>query len=227
MNGAVKGPPTDISPSDMWIALSAIPRPYRVVPMPRNIPGTDTPVGDVAIWPLTQEEHNASNANAELEAKRLFKDTPKTEERGIGYQNMFANEVAVQQLWRACRDANDVTKPAFPSPSMLRHALTSDEVGVLYNHFLTTQVEVGPIVSHMSDDEFEAWVKRIAEGGSAFPFDLLSWDLRTTLVTSMASQLVSYWTATSSAGSQQGEPLSTDSNESSESESASDVVSEG
>lgn len=205
-----KGPPADMEASALWLALTSVPRPHRVVPMPRKIPGTDMPVGNVAIWPLTQEEHHSANANADQEAKRLFKDTPKTDERGIGYQNMFANELAVQQLWRACRDPEDISKPAFPSPSMLRHALTTDEIGILYNHFLTTQVEVGPIVAHLSDDEFEAWVRRIAEGGSAFPFDLLSWDLRTTLVVFMASRLVDFWTATSSAGSQQGETPESD-----------------
>ena len=69
--------------------------------------------------------------------------------------------------------------------------------------------------------EYEAWVRRLAEGGKAFPFDSLSWDLRTTLVRSMASQLVDYWTAISSAGSPPGadtsKSASTSSSESSES----------
>jgi hypothetical protein len=192
--------PEEQDASELWLALTALPRPHRVVSLPRNIPGTDTPIGDVAIWPLTQEEHHQSNAAADDHVKKLLKDPQKKDEANIGYQNLFANELAVQQLWRACRDTNNLERPAFPSPGMLRMKLTSDEVGVLYNHFLTTQVEVGPIVAHMSDDEYEAWVRRIAEGGSAFPFDLLSWEQRISLVTTMASQLVDFWTATSSVG---------------------------
>lgn len=169
--------------------------------MPRNMPGTDIPVGELAMWPLSQEEHHAANAAAEAHVKTLIKDAAKKDEANFGYVSLFQNEIAVQQLWRACRDPKNLDRPAFPSPKMLRHKVTSDEVGVLYNHFLTTQSELGPIVSRLDEAEYEAWVRKLAEGGKAFPFDSLSWDLRTTLVRTMASQLVGFWTATSSVGS--------------------------
>jgi hypothetical protein len=212
------GPPEDVNASDLWLALTALPRPHRIVPMPRNLPGTDIPVGELAMWPLTQEEHHESNAMAEDFVKKLLKETAKKDEANFGYANLFQNEIAVQQLWRACRDPKNLDRPAFPSPKALRHRVTSDEVGVLYNHFLTTQVELGPIVTRLDDAEYEGWVRKLAEGGKAFPFDLLSWDLRTTLVRTMASQLVASWTATSSAGSppesdttSSGEPPQSDS----------------
>ena len=53
----------------------------------------------------------------------------------------------------------------------------------------------------MSTEEREAWILRLQEGGSAFPFDSLSWEQQRTLVTSMASQLVSCWMAMCSLGS--------------------------
>lgn len=195
------GPPEDIDASDLWLALTTLPRPHRIVPMPRNIPGTDQPVGELAMWPLSQEEHHESNAFAEATVKGLLKESAKKDEANLGYQNLFANELAVQQLWRACRNPKNLERPAFPSPKAMRMRVTSDEIGVLYNHFLTTQVELGPIVTRLEEDEYEAWVRRLAEGGQAFPFDSLSWDLRTILVRTMASQLVAYWTVTSSAGS--------------------------
>lgn len=214
-------PPEDVDASDLWLALQTLPRPHRIVPMPRNLPGTDIPVGEIAMWPLSQEEHHESNAFAEAYVKTLMKDAAKKDEANFGYTSLFQNEIAVQHLWRACRDPKNLDRPAFPSPKALRLKVTSDEVGVLYNHFLTTQVELGPIVSTLDEDEYEAWVRRLAEGGKAFPFDSLSWDLRTTLVRSMASQLVDFWTATSSAGSPPDDATSksedTSSSESSES----------
>lgn len=223
------GPPEDIDASDLWLALQALPRPVRNVPIPRKLPGTDVAVGEVAIWPLSQDEHHQANAAADRFTKELLKDPQKKDEANIGYTNLFANELAVQQLWRACRDPNKLERHAFPSPKALRLTLTNDEVGVLYNHFLTAQSELGPIIATMDEEEYEAWVRRLAEGGKAFPFDLLSWDLRIHLVRTMARQIVDSWTATSSAGAQPGESTSTSSNDdasqpstSSDSETSSD-----
>lgn len=72
---------------------------------------------------------------------------------------------------------------------------------VLFNNYCTVQSEIGPIVAHMSKEEREAWILRLEEGGSAFPFDSLSWEQQRILATSMASQLVSCWMAMCSLGS--------------------------
>jgi hypothetical protein len=208
----------DEEASDLWLALKVIPRPHRKVPFPRNLPGTKEPVGEVPIWPLTHGELLEANAAADARVKTLFKDGKK-DELNLGYNNSFANELAVQQLWRACRNPSDLQRPAFPSPKAMSLHMTSDEIGVLYNHFLTVQSEVGPITAYMSDEEYESWVRRIAEGGNADPFDSLSWDLQRTLVVALASQLYSFWTATSSAGSP---PDNSGSNPSSESKNDSE-----
>ncbi len=196
------GPPDNLEASELWLALTQLPRPHKLVDIPRCFPGTDTPVGQVAIWPLSQEEQMAVNAEADRFTKKLLQDPQKRDEANLGYQHTFANEVAVQILSRVCRDANDLTKPAFPSPKQMRQHLTADEVGVMFQQYLTVQLELGPIVAEMSDKEMEGWVKRIASGGSAFPFDSLSWEMQQKLVLFMASRLASYWTDTSSVGSQ-------------------------
>lgn len=221
-----KEEPKEESGSEIWHLLTAIPRPSRKVALPRNLPGTNEPVGEVPIWPLTHGELIESNAAAEQRMRTLFKDENKKDELNLGYQHSFANELAVQHLWRACRDPNDLSKPAFPSPKAMSVQFTGDEIGVLYNHYLTVQSEIGPITSAMSDDEYEAWVRRIAEAGSADPFDSLSWDLQRTLVLGMAQQLASYWTAISSVGSQPDDDSSPPSNESESSseQSNSDVA---
>lgn len=210
--------------SDLWHLLLSVPRPKRNVPLPRNLPGTDVSIGDVAIWPLTHGELIESNAAAEQRIKSLFKDEQKKDELNLGYNHSFANELAVQHLWRACRDPNNTEKPAFPSPKAMSLKLTGDEIGVLYNSFLVVQSELGPITATMSDEEYEAWVRRIAESGSADPFVSLSLDLQMTLVRSMACQLFDYWTATSSPGSVQDEVTSTPSSESETSNQSDDVT---
>lgn len=188
-------------PSALWTALMALPRPTREIPLPRVNPETGEPVGNVVVWPLTQEEQMVANAAADKFTKDLLKDPQKKDEANLGYQHSYTNEVAVQILYRACRDPKDVNRSAFPSPKLMRQNLTTDEIGVLFSQFCTVQAELGPIRARLSKEESEALILRIAQGGSAFPFDGCSWELQRNLVLFMASQLVSFWMATSSVGS--------------------------
>ncbi len=199
-------PPDNISPSELWLALTQLPRPHKMVDIPRCFPGTNTPVGQVAMQPLTQEEQMAVNAEADRFTKKLMQDPQKRDEANLGYQHTFANEVAVQILARVCRDVNDVKKPAFPSPKLMRETFTADEVGVMFSQYLTVQLELGPIVAEMSEEEMEAWIRKLALGGSAFPFSSLSWEMQQRLVLFSAQRLVGFWTDTSFAGSQPEEP---------------------
>ncbi len=193
--------PDHVDASDLWLALTALPRPHKVVPFPRNLPGTNEPVGELAIWPLSQEEQMAANAEADRWTKKLLRDPQLKDQANLGYHHTYTNEVAVQVLYRACRDPKDIDRPAFPSPAEMRKKLSTDEIGVLFNHYCTVQSEIGPIVAHMTSEEREAWILRLQEGGSAFPFDSLSWEQQRTLVVFMASRLVSCWMAMCSHGS--------------------------
>lgn len=196
------GPPDDIPASKLWLKLQEMPRPSRVVDFPRIGPD-GSPVGSLAMWVLTQEEQMICSAAAEEFTRRVLKDGRKEE---LGYDAVYSNAACVEILYRACRDPEDIKRPAFPTPKAIRETLTADECGRLFEHYLTVQLEVGPIVAHMSPEEMNAWVARIAEGGSAFPFDLLSSDVQKTLVLFMARRLASSPMATSSAGSPPGEP---------------------
>ena len=192
----------EVTPSALWLALTSVPRPTHTVPLPR-VDADGKPVGDVVMWPLTQEEQMACNAEADRFAKALLKDPQKKDEANLGYQHTFSNEMAVQVLFRACRDpqgAPDFKRHAFPTPGHMREAFTTDEIGVLFNLYITVQSEVGPIIAHMSDEEYDAMVLRIQEGGSAFPFASLSWEAQTALVRFLVSRLVSCWTDMYSLG---------------------------
>jgi hypothetical protein len=192
----------EMDPSELWLALTAIPRPHREVPFPRNIPGTDQTIGMIAMWPLSQEEQHASNAAADKFVRELFKDPQRKEDANLGYHNAFTNELAIQVLHRACRDVTDIKRPAFPSTKKMRANFSTDELGVLFSTYCTVQSELGPIRAYMSKQEEEALIIRLAEGGSAFPLASISSGARESLVLSMASRLVNSWTLTSSLGGQ-------------------------
>ncbi len=200
MNPLQPSKPEEISPSDLWLALTQVPRPSRTVPFPRNLPGSNTPVGELLITPLTQAEQMVCNAAADKFTKDLLKDPQRKDDANLGYQHTYANETAVQVLYRACKSPEDPSKAAFPSPKQMRELLTTDEIGVLFNQYCTVQAELGPIASTLSKEEEEALIVRLEEGGSAFPFDKLSWELQRTLVLSLASRVVKCWTAISTAG---------------------------
>lgn len=199
-------PAEEMSPTETWLAFTAIPRPYRIIPLPRCLPGTDTPAGEVAIWPLRQEEQMAANAEADRFTKVLMKDPQRREEANLGYMHTYTNEVAIQVLYRACRDPKDMEaknpRAAFPSPGLMRKEMSTDEIGVLFQNYCTVQYELGPIRAQLTPEEEETLIFRLQEGGSAFPFDTLSWEEQRTLLLSMASRLVSCWIAMSSAGLQ-------------------------
>ncbi len=192
-----------IPPSAVWVALTAVPRPTRTIPIPRLDPETGESVGEIVMWPLKQEELMAANAEADRWAKQILRDPQKREEANLGYQSIFSNEVSIQILFRACRDATgapDFKRPAFPSPAHIRAEFTTDETGVLFNNYCTVQSELGPIIAYLEDGEYEALVLRLVEGGSAFPFDSLSWEAQRALVRFLVSRLTSCWTAMFSAG---------------------------
>lgn len=198
---ATKSEEKPLEPTALWLALTAIPRPSQKVPLPRKIPGTDEPCGFILLWPLTQEEQMAANAEADRYTKQLLKDPQRKDEANLGYHHTYTNEVAVQVLFRAARDPENIERPAFPSPGLIRQKLTTDEIGVLFSNYCTVQAELGPIRAQMTKEEADALILRLAEGGSAFPLDSYSWDSQRHLAVSMASRLVACWTAMCSLGS--------------------------
>lgn len=204
----MSGPPKDLPASQLWLKLASAERPFKLVDFPRVTPDGQ-PLGQIAIRILTQEEQMVCSAAAEELARKHVKDGRKDE---LGYERLFTDAVCVEVLFRACRDAENPRNPAFPTPKSLREALTTDECGALFSHYLTVQLELGPTVIHMTEGEIEAWISRLVEGGSSFPFDLLSSDLQKILLLHMAYQLRTSPTDRSSAGSQldESEPRPSD-----------------
>jgi hypothetical protein len=182
----LSGPAKEIEPTQLWLKLSSTERPYKMVDFPRY-DDEAKPLGQTAIRILTQEEQMICNAAAEDFCRKHLKDAKRED---LGYEMMFKDAVIVEVLYRACRDADDPNgRSTFPSIKHLRETLTTDECSTLFTHYLTIQAELGPIAVSMSDEELESWITRLAEGGSAFPFDTLSWDLQRLVLLHMAFQL--------------------------------------
>jgi hypothetical protein len=182
-----------------WDELIAIPRPSRVIDFPRKGPDGE-PLTNLAMWVLTQQEMIEAAASAERFTRKAIKDMPAANDAKTGYDNVYNSAATAEVLFRASRKADDLQSSFFPAVESVRQ-LTGDEVGVLMNHYLTVQAELGPIVAHMTSEEMEAMIDQIAKSGSRFPLDLLSADTLKTLVLFSALRVASFSTATSSPGS--------------------------
>lgn len=193
----MSGPPTDIPPSALWAKLASAERPSKVVDFPRKDKNGDS-FGQIAMRPLTQMEQMSCSKAAEDTAKKHLKETKRED---LGYERLYSDAYILETLYRAARNPENVAYPAFPTPKSLSEALTTDECAMLYEHYLTVKLELGPLITEMSEDELEAWIDRLVEGGSAFPFDLISLELQKILVLYMAYQLRSSPTGSSSPGS--------------------------
>lgn len=191
-----------LTPEELWAQITALPRPSRNVDLPFLMPGTKEAVGEVAIVPLTQEEELRCNAGAEKWAQKLLGEDTKLQREAFGYESVYTGELAVQVVYYCCRMPGELTRHAFHAPSVIRNHFTADQVSVMFRHYVTVKAELGPIITQMSERDMRDIIARLDKGGSSYPFDLLSPDAQSHLLTFMASQLTSFWTGTSSPGSQ-------------------------
>lgn len=196
------GPPADIAASDLWLMLSSIQKPHRVVDFPMNLPGSEEPVGQVALVPLSMEETMVCKSSAAEQAKKMTERVPsKPGEESAAYFNVFTDEAAVQILWKAMRVPGDIKKPAFPTPTHVRKHLTSDAISVLMGMYNRVVIECGPIVAYMSKEEMNAWVDRLGEGAGQFPLERLTLEAQRDLLMHSMSELRKFRMANGSAGS--------------------------
>lgn len=191
----MSGPPTNISAEDLWAKLQELPRPSKVVDFPRLGPD-GKPIGRIAIWVLTQLEQLAADKEAEDFAKKQLKEGKRDD---LGYDRIFTDALMASVLVRACRDPENLNRPIFPGMIAMADKLTTDEAALLFEHYLTVQMELSPVQRRLSDGELDAWIDRLVEGGSAFPFSLMSSELQKLLLLHMAFQLRPSQKGTSSA----------------------------
>jgi hypothetical protein len=127
---------------------------------------------------------------------------PNKDDASQGYKDLYESRASVEILFRACRRPGEITKVFFPTPSAIAEQLTVDEIGVMFNQYLIVCSEIGPIVSKMSQGEYDAWIDRLVEGGAANTMAFFSVAARIDLVMYLASRLSALRTDKPSAGSQ-------------------------
>ncbi len=202
--------------NSLWERVTALPRPFRIVPLP-IFDGNGNSVGDVHMQVLTHQELMAARAAGERHVRDTYLkfktadgksegSVPKKDEAS-SYEDLEANANTIEILYRSCRRVEDPSDthsgpkwPAFPSPAEMRKRLTNDQVGVLMRAYLQVQVETGPIVASMSKEEVDAWIERVAKDGSTVPLASLSWGAASELILRMAYRLHRSSIATSSPG---------------------------
>lgn len=187
-------PPKDITPADLWTQITAEPRAHRIVDFPRKKDdGSGESIGQLAMVVLTQEEQMKVNADAAISLRKYLKDNggqmPGQNEQDFGFKNLHEMQTCIEVLIRACRNAEDITQRFFPSKEAMKKHLSPAEVAILMRNYLRVQTELGPIISHMSTEEMDAWIDLLVTGGSEFPLDSLSLDGATGLLMHMASRL--------------------------------------
>lgn len=182
-------PSSHIKPETLFAELMKLPRAHRVVDFP--IIRDDKPVCQVAIWVLTQAESMAAISAAEAFTRKTLKlsgDIPERDQAQQGYQDIYRNAASVEVLLRAVRSESNLNIPFFKNRDELM-MLTNDQIGVLMQHYLVVQEELGPIASKMDEADIQSWIKRLGGGGDVYPFFALSLGAQAELVRHMAYRL--------------------------------------
>jgi hypothetical protein len=195
--------PEAIAPSELWTKLAQSKRPTKEVDFPRIDPATGESIGKLLMRPLNQGELLAAQAGAMRFAKELLKNEPELLPQ-IEQSAVFQNACACEILFRACRRIENADMPVFPTAASVRdpiNGLSHDECGVLMRDYEFVQLELGPIASYLSEEQQEALIKRLQEGGSAVPLASLSLGQWTDLTMHMASRCATSQTVNFTPGS--------------------------
>lgn len=165
-------PPEDVSPSELWMALTSAPRPSKVVPFP------GLPQHKIRVQVLRLDEHEACR----LQALHRLKE--KKFNPGEVPDEVYSDSVAVEVLARALVNVDPVERPdntviywpLAPSADALRRAFTADQLVSLFNLYLAVQHEFGPTErSVATKEELDAWIKRLSEAEDIVPLGSCTW----------------------------------------------------
>src|SRR5690606_13729281 len=122
-------PPKDIQPADLWAQITAMPRAHRIVDFPRKNPD-GTPMGQIAIVVLTQEEEMKCNAETGKFIRKFLKDNggqiPNVNEQDYSFKNLHEMQASIEILFRCCKSAEDISKNFFPTKEAISKYLPKD-----------------------------------------------------------------------------------------------------
>lgn len=198
-------PPSDIPPSELWLKLSETPRPSEVVDFPRK-DRNGKAIGKVRIQVLPSEEHDGARIRAQNRLKERarqlgFGNLSNDDLNAPGVREVLGDMTAREVLAIACvteesysgDDATPFYPRMFPDPEAIGRTLSADELSVLFNLFVLTQNKYGPFEGNIDDEEQEAWIKRLEEGGAAYPLASVPWPQLVALTSSLAVKVSSLY----------------------------------
>lgn len=174
------GPPTDVTPAELFTKIQEPPRPSEVVNFPRRTPD-GKPVGTVRIQVLPMREHTRARKAALEKATSQHKLSREDRDSGLGLA-IVNDAVACELLAVACRteqNHGNEEKPfypvIFPTAEAIADLLSADEIAVLFNCYLLVQAKWGPFEKTIqTEQELSEWIKRLVEGAAEFPLAQLS-----------------------------------------------------
>lgn len=130
------------------------------VPMSDIVEGID---GEIDVRVLTVAESNDAVGDSVKYRKALLRDIPEKHAEFILQDPEFLRNAAwVEKVWRACRDASDNAKPAFPSADWMRETFTAEEMGLLVESYGKADRAAGRITEPLTADQRESIMLALA-----------------------------------------------------------------
>lgn len=137
--GAARQTPAQAAPSGLLKKIIDAQRPHETVQWIRC--GEDgSPLGEFELVALSQTEVDRCRGNAEKYATELI--GKRVSDGGDGdkvhmqaWEEVYNDGLAVELLFACCRDKDDIRKPLFLTPDIIRDNLTVDEIVALYNAY--------------------------------------------------------------------------------------------
>lgn len=207
----MSGPNLSISPAQLWVEITKLPRPSRIIDFPRK-GGDGNPICQLALVVLSPSEQVQCAVEAERYVNNKLGIT-KVDERAQGYKTIFDTASTTECLFLSARSAADINVRFFPTSQSIRDHLTADETAVLMQAYVQMTSELGPIISTMSEKDMEAWLERLAVGAEIVsPFFFLSSEMKNDLLKYSAVQLSNSRKDSSSLGWHAEEDISEGSN---------------
>ena len=185
-------PPRDVAPSELFAKLMETPAPSEVVDLPRR-DADGNPVGRIRIRVLSMADHDRARVAAHKRIKRL--DLTNEDMGAELIREVLGDATAKEILAMACLSEGKVTDDGVEgSGRIFRSAddvekLPADEVASLFNAYMIVQHKFGPFERTVStEDELNAWIKRLGEGAASHPLHLFTLPALAELASSLAAR---------------------------------------
>jgi hypothetical protein len=145
-------------------------------------PGTET---SVAMRILSMHDKTEAAAATEQYYKSI-----KIESR-LTTESFFDTERAIQSLYKALRDPQDMSKPICDSVTTFRKSISTADLNTLYLEYCTWEKDCSPSPENLTEEEFDLLVEDIKKNPEKILLSTYSSSMLRRLIATLASQPVS------------------------------------